>query len=680
MRTIAGRNTPDSLNVHQSSILRCTMRSMCLSLAGLLAMVDACAGDSSDLSDWTLEQLMEIKVYSVDRSESSSFSVPAAITIITRSEIEDSASQSLTDLLAHVPGLYVREMNRERVAVSSRNDTQTYLSNLLLLVDGQTLSPPTTNTPYWPAFDIPLDAIERIEVIHGSGTPLWGSNAFGGIINIITRKAKTGDAAQLRARSGNGGYAELDGEWSVGTETQQLRLMGSTWHDNGYDSSHSSDLQHRIALLRYDGHSGDDWHWNAQVRDSRYDGTDYSLYTQQPSDFFSRNDNVHALIDYAINADNKVEASTARANSEVRIGSFDFGSSNDWQEYDLHYAWSALTASAQAGVNRRHHEIDANRSGLLYYRNMPQSIHDDSIYGLWQWQPLASLRWDVSARREYYSMTDEGGLTSWGTRLSYEFSAPAMMWASVNHGYQQPNLGQMRQVGYSGHITTPISADIYIMGRDDLQAEIGNDRQLGLRWQINSLQLFDIALFHDAIDQQIYLDTRHPVLLPGPPLALAIYDINQIDSVSYGGEMNWRVQWRDYCRFDVGYSYYHETAKSTTGAVITAPPYAPHHKADVTADCKYDRHSLTTRALWESAYSSENVAGLFANPDVYNRVSPHWRLDLAWHLRLTSQWRVELSALNVFNHDVMWDYVYGWNPPTSVTPRYWLGIAWRGEN
>ncbi len=161
----------------------------------LLAACSAGAADSSPAStdsftDISLEELINIQVTSVSKKETGLFTSPAAIYVITQEDIHRSGMTSLPELLRMVPGMDVVRIDANHWAVSARGFNDQYANKLLVLIDGRTIYAPVTAGIFWNVRNVPLEDIERIEVIRGPGATLWGANAVNGVINIITKSAK----------------------------------------------------------------------------------------------------------------------------------------------------------------------------------------------------------------------------------------------------------------------------------------------------------------------------------------------------------------------------------------------------------------------------------------------------------------------------------------------------------
>ena len=110
--------------------------------------------------------------------------------MITAEDIQHSGALNIPDLLRMVPGMNVAQVTANTWAISARGLNEEFGNELLVVVDGRNGYSPTFGGVFWDALDIPLENIERIEVIRGPGGSMWGANAVNGVINIITKTAE----------------------------------------------------------------------------------------------------------------------------------------------------------------------------------------------------------------------------------------------------------------------------------------------------------------------------------------------------------------------------------------------------------------------------------------------------------------------------------------------------------
>src|SRR6266849_3720977 len=143
-----------------------------------------------DLAEKSMEDLMNVDVTSVSKKEQKLSQVAAAIFVITLEDIRRSGATNIPDLLRMVPGLDVAQINSSTWAISARGFNFQFASKLLVLIDGRAVYTTLFGGVNWDTQEVPLEDIERIEVIRGPGGAVWGANAVDGVINIISKKAE----------------------------------------------------------------------------------------------------------------------------------------------------------------------------------------------------------------------------------------------------------------------------------------------------------------------------------------------------------------------------------------------------------------------------------------------------------------------------------------------------------
>lgn len=122
------------------------------------------------------------------RTEQSSLTIPASITVISRQQIDASGAMHVIDVLRGQGGVQIKDLygDGSRATVDMRGFGDTASSNTMVLVDGRRLNNPDIGSP--DLNSVALDDVERIEIVQGSAGVLFGDQAVGGVINIITRK------------------------------------------------------------------------------------------------------------------------------------------------------------------------------------------------------------------------------------------------------------------------------------------------------------------------------------------------------------------------------------------------------------------------------------------------------------------------------------------------------------
>jgi iron complex outermembrane recepter protein len=161
------------------------------------------AQDNKDYTKRSLEDLMNIEVTSVSKKSQKVSATAAAIFVITQDEIRQSGALNIPDLLRMVPGLNVAQISASAWAISARGLNDHYADKLLVMLDGRSVYTHTFSGVYWDGLDLPIEDIERIEVVRGPGGSSWGANAVNGVINIITKKASQTHGGMIVAGAGN---------------------------------------------------------------------------------------------------------------------------------------------------------------------------------------------------------------------------------------------------------------------------------------------------------------------------------------------------------------------------------------------------------------------------------------------------------------------------------------------
>jgi len=193
----------------------------------------------AELKSLDFEQLFDVKVatvYGASKHEQLVTEAPSSVTIITRDEIQKFGYRTLAESLNGVSGLYVRnDRNFSMLGIRGFAHPGDYNSSFLLLVDGHRVNDAVTaNAAIDHGFLVDVDLIERVEVIRGPGASLYGDNAVLGVINVITRRGRDINGAEVSASGESlGGYT---GRFSYGAKLSnqvEVAISGSYQHSDG---------------------------------------------------------------------------------------------------------------------------------------------------------------------------------------------------------------------------------------------------------------------------------------------------------------------------------------------------------------------------------------------------------------------------------------------------------------
>lgn len=205
--------------------------SSCLAAVALAMPATAFAQSSGDQANTTVLQQIVVTATGFEQNVKDA---PASITVVSREELEKGSFRDLTDALRDVQGVAVTGV---------ANEKDVYIRGLpgaytLILVDGKRQSTRDArtngNAGFEQSFIPPISAIERIEIVRGPMSSLYGSDAMGGVINIITRKVSdvwsgsvtVDGTAQQHSQFGNGGQVSFYGSGPVIHDLLGLQLWG----------------------------------------------------------------------------------------------------------------------------------------------------------------------------------------------------------------------------------------------------------------------------------------------------------------------------------------------------------------------------------------------------------------------------------------------------------------------
>jgi outer membrane cobalamin receptor len=142
-------------------------------------------------------------VVTATRTERSLADQPDSVTVITRQQIQETPAQSLDDVLRTIPSVDLPLTASYQVHPTANSVSMRGLGGIraLVLLDGVPVNDPFFGYIQWNR--VPMENVERVEVVRGGGSPLWGNYAMGGVINIITRVP---DQKEVGLEAGGGNY------------------------------------------------------------------------------------------------------------------------------------------------------------------------------------------------------------------------------------------------------------------------------------------------------------------------------------------------------------------------------------------------------------------------------------------------------------------------------------------
>jgi iron complex outermembrane receptor protein len=523
-----------------------------------------------DLTKLSLEDLMKITVTSVSRKEQSLSKTGAAIFVINQDEIRRSGITNIPDLLRMAPGVNVARISSSTWAVSIRGFNDRYATKVLVLIDGRTINSEQSTGVFWDQQMVPVEEIERIEVIRGPGGTVWGADAVNGVINIITKKSKDTQGGLLSAGTGSQesaqGYVRYGG--SLGKKAT-YRLYASYF--NFDPANFAGGVPGSDALHGTQGGARADW--NITDRDSltvqvdAFRGDDGMVSTviaplqgfqSVVLPFRMETSTTNVTGDWKHTFANGSEASLQMFYSGVlRSETFE----NDQHTGDVDFQYHFKLGSRHdlvTGLQTRYATLDSQ--GV--YDNHFSSPHLTSSLVTGFVQDQFQLTSHVSliggAKLERNSFTgfeyEPSGQIVWSPRDG------ETLWASVARAIRQPSWFYADSILDAAAI--PLSNGglgvVELLGNPSSQAERLLDFEAGYRKQLTRRITVDLTGFRSYYHGVATTESAQPFFefQPSPPhLVIPLVWDNRARAQSYGGEISANVQVHPHWRLSPGLSY-----------------------------------------------------------------------------------------------------------------------------
>jgi outer membrane receptor for ferrienterochelin and colicins len=207
----------------------------------LLAQPGAARADhpmSARLESMSLEELMEIRVYAASRQEQRTTEAPASVTIVTAEQIRRYGWRTLFDVLRSVRGFHV-SYDRSYASVGVRGILRQgdYNTRVLMLVDGHRVNDMIYGqNGLTHEFPVDVDLVDRMEIVRGPTSALFGSNAFFAVVNVITRRGGAVDGVEVSgAVAGADTYQGRATFGAAGATGRRVLLSASGYASQGRD-------------------------------------------------------------------------------------------------------------------------------------------------------------------------------------------------------------------------------------------------------------------------------------------------------------------------------------------------------------------------------------------------------------------------------------------------------------
>ncbi|MGA9335226.1 MAG: TonB-dependent receptor [Rudaea sp.] len=418
----------------------------------------------------------------------------ADVSVITRAQIDASGAPDLIELLRLQAGVDISRNGGagEQTSVFVRG---TNANHVLVLIDGVRVA--SSNTGAFAFENLPLDAIQRIEIVRGPRAGYWGSDAIGGVIQIFTRKL---NGAHIAASFGS--YRSADGSLGYGAQSRLggFSLLVGARHVGGFSASNP-------AAGEYVYNPDDNGFQNHNfVASGNYNlGTQTLVATAFRSAGTQSFDNgdpgvgISHTLDQSIGAalqgqvasgwQQKFTLGTSREDLATPAFQSAYYSTREQASWTNDFALSG-TQHLIAGIDYAHDRgisVDDSGYGAPYSKTRGNS----GVFAGWKDRNEA-LDSELSGR--YDDNSAFGGAFSGSAALGWNLREGLRLTASYGSAFRAPNLNELYSPGYGG----------YYAGNPDLDAERSRSAEVGVDWNSSIANRFGLHAFstriHNLID------------------------------------------------------------------------------------------------------------------------------------------------------------------------------------
>ncbi|WP_083567585.1 TonB-dependent receptor [Hyphomicrobium sp. CS1GBMeth3] len=455
----------------------------------------------------------EITVVTATRTEESIETLGSSVSVLGRAEIEASGERTVIGILNRVPGVYATQIGgvgaNSSVRIRGADSDQT-----LVLIDGMRVNDPSSPGGDFDFASLALTDVERIEVLKGPQSAVWGGDAIGGVINIVTRKGDGPPTARASVEGGSYGTYKVGAGLSGGTERGHYAISGTFLQTDGFSRNKLGSEKDGAEIFTFSGRGGyrvaPNYQVNFAAHVSNLDAdTDPSLSsasgdgpgTSERFLFSGQIDNIVTTMGGRL--EHKVSLSSLYGDREATNPRNAMPTTYYRAEsYGLEYqgtfrATDALTLTFGSRYQQDQASNEVGGSGLAPISQFDDSIENLSGYAQAAWTPVDNLNLSLAGRSDDFGM---GGVhNTWRATGSYLFEATSTRFhASYGTGAKPPT---MYQAFFNG--ADPIFGGT-LVGNPDLDVETSQGYDVGVEQSFFDQKLkFDVTYFKQDIENLI---------------------------------------------------------------------------------------------------------------------------------------------------------------------------------
>ncbi len=584
----------------------------------------------------------------------------ATVTVIPQQQIRNMGARNLLDVLRVVPGLGITQSEYGFREIEARGVKTAFSEKVLLMLNGHPLDHNLQNSGgTWVYDDLPIDNIKRLEVVRGSGSALYGANAFLAVINIITKEPKDLNGVELTARGGS--FASQQYHLVAGKDFDGLKV-GADFHFADTDGIRALITEKTPVPTSAPGYSKPyeqryDLGWNAEYKGFKLDGRFINKKTGAFIGFGSFGpDSQLEYNDYFIRAAYQADLTNELSiDSKLSYSAFSFN--NLWQLQPNLYFKAAIQNTKLKGETQLTYRLNPDNTAILGFSAEQQSqFHPVAQAGLspnnlqtvaawgiaterFVWSLYAQDIWDIfdnlrlvaGARFDDYS--DFGSTFNPRVGLNWEISKGYAFRFSYGTAFRAPSFGE-----------TTLVNNAALLGNPSLSPE-----------SIETFELGFSAHFADALQSQITFYQSHiDHIISLQPLSSGIQQYQNSDKLTARGielESKYSFAKNTYLSFN----YVFQDTKDDHGQRLAN---TPQHRANVMANLELSDHVNFYIDTLLKGSTSRSVGDTRKNTAGYGLINTALTVaDIG-----IKGWEASFSIFNLLNKD--------YSSPTSISSLY----------
>jgi len=615
------------------------------------------SAEMEDILEMDLHQLMQMDVVvtSVSKRPQKMHEAASAIYVVTQEDIRRTGATNIPEALRMVPGVLVSRVDQNSYAVSIRGFNRQFASNkLLVMIDGRKIVSPDTLGVRWQNQDTLMEDIDRIEVIRGPGSAIWGSNSVNGVINIITKTARETQGTLLAGGTGTEekGFGSFRYGGKLG-ENFFYRVYAKYRDEDESKRTDGSDAFDASKFFQTGFRS--DWQINSKDHltfQGDYYTTDLEIDRISRTVSFTAPQNISPFKSTSTNAGINLLGRWTRSlkkDSAIKLQVYYDHFKSDTElvkhsnhnhfEIDLQHDFGLIENHLLSwGANYRYTNIEVARDSFIRLANLETNLlgiffQDEITLIPKTWSVILGSKFE---HNDFTRLEIQPNLrTVWTPHQNHT------LWAAVTRGVRIP--GQSENggtVNVGGGIVGPgLASVIRITGNQDIEAEELLAFEVGYRAKLRPDLSLDLATYLFKYDNLIELVVGPSFLesVPIPPhVVTPLIFKNPNKGEAYGVELTAKWQPTESWWLSGSYSYHALDLRSSDPAVIS------------TGFEGEPNHIFNVRSFLSLPHNLEFDSMLYyvSSFDAFN-IDSYTRLDLRLGWKPTKTFELSLAGQNL---------------------------------